>query len=50
VLQLADQRVRLGNQLEQHGQGGRDVEVVVQGGLEPLGPDGRRRSTNRGRA
>jgi hypothetical protein len=50
VLQPADQRVGLGDELEQHGQGGRDVEVVVQGDLEPLGPNGRRARTNRGRA
>ena len=41
VLQLGDQGVGLGDQVEQHGQGGGDVQVVVEGGLEPVPPAGR---------
>ena len=42
-LQPGDQGVGLGDQVEQHGQGGGDVQVVVQGRLEPVAPAGRGR-------
>src|SRR4029450_10817862 len=39
--QLGHHRVGLGDQVEQRGQGGGDVQVVVEGGLEPVPPAAR---------